>query len=360
MRTIKTLAVAAAIHAAFGVSALAVAADGKTHVVQEGQTLHLIAMQYGMSWKKLAEINGIENPDDIKAGMTLKLPDDAVVPRAVPPSNAMQEEKLPAISHAGNRDVSEKPKVVKGPPAPSKGGVAPPPPSGSDGIARTRVFEVQPDTTIEVKVSKDDVNRLSVRGGRIEEVFGASEHLLMKGDDARGQVFFRFNPEKKGNSRRYYPVSLFVSDDRGATYTVVLRPNNQSSTSVVLKPTFGPLPNAIDNERTTTPDTPYQDRLMSLIQAMYRNADTPRYEATERGVTTKRWDGLPMVLVRDWTGDRLLGREYLVKNTHDHQTMRLTEAEFSTKGVLAVAIDHHELAPEQVARVFVVQQAGGR
>lgn len=99
---------------------------------------------------------------------------------------------------------------------------------------------------------------------------------------------------------------------------------------------------------------------MSLVGAMYRNADTPLYEATERGVQTKRWDGMPLTLVRDWAGDRLVGREYRVRNENRGKPIRLHEAGFATKGVLAVAIDHHDLAPGQVARVFVVEQAGGR
>lgn len=46
---------------------------GGTHVVQRGESLSTIAARYGMSAAELAAANGIENPNLVRAGSTLRL-----------------------------------------------------------------------------------------------------------------------------------------------------------------------------------------------------------------------------------------------------------------------------------------------
>lgn len=47
---------------------------GQTYTVQKGDTLSGIAKRYGVSWKDLAEINAIKDPNKIRAGQKLILP----------------------------------------------------------------------------------------------------------------------------------------------------------------------------------------------------------------------------------------------------------------------------------------------
>ncbi|MBP6473448.1 MAG: LysM peptidoglycan-binding domain-containing protein [Chloroflexi bacterium] len=45
-----------------------------THVVQPGENLFRIGLQYGVSWVTLAQYNGLTNPNGIVAGQTIKIP----------------------------------------------------------------------------------------------------------------------------------------------------------------------------------------------------------------------------------------------------------------------------------------------
>jgi LysM repeat protein len=54
------------------------AATPQTHTVQAGENLYRIGLKYGISWVKLAEYNGLANPNMIKVGQELKLSGDAV------------------------------------------------------------------------------------------------------------------------------------------------------------------------------------------------------------------------------------------------------------------------------------------
>lgn len=47
---------------------------GTTYVVQPGDRLFRIALRYDMSWTRLAEYNGIVNPDSIYPGQVLQIP----------------------------------------------------------------------------------------------------------------------------------------------------------------------------------------------------------------------------------------------------------------------------------------------
>jgi len=51
--------------------------EPRTHVVQAGENLYRIGLQYGISWVVLAEANGIANPNRIVVGQVLTIPSEA-------------------------------------------------------------------------------------------------------------------------------------------------------------------------------------------------------------------------------------------------------------------------------------------
>jgi LysM repeat protein len=57
----------------------------KTHVVQPGENLFRVGLQYGLSWVVLAQYNGITNPNNITAGQTIQIPCEGATPPPVTP-----------------------------------------------------------------------------------------------------------------------------------------------------------------------------------------------------------------------------------------------------------------------------------
>ncbi|MBC8206884.1 MAG: LysM peptidoglycan-binding domain-containing protein [Kiritimatiellales bacterium] len=47
---------------------------GQSYTVQKGDTLSAIASMYGTSWKKLAELNNLSNPNKLYVGQEIKIP----------------------------------------------------------------------------------------------------------------------------------------------------------------------------------------------------------------------------------------------------------------------------------------------
>jgi LysM repeat protein len=74
----------AAAQPAAGETAVTTAACPTEHVVQPGENLYRIGLQYGLSWVALAQYNGITNPNNITAGQTLKIPCPGTTPPTQP------------------------------------------------------------------------------------------------------------------------------------------------------------------------------------------------------------------------------------------------------------------------------------
>lgn len=70
------------------------AASGTVYVVKKGDTLSGIAAKYGTTYQKLAQINGISNPNIIHVGQQIKLPSAAQ-------TNTTAAEYYPACKYSG-------------------------------------------------------------------------------------------------------------------------------------------------------------------------------------------------------------------------------------------------------------------
>ncbi len=68
--------------------------DAQVYTVQKGDTLSTIASMYGTSWKKLAEFNGLSDPNKLRVGQELRIPSSLGAP-AARPSAAPSSKKAP-------------------------------------------------------------------------------------------------------------------------------------------------------------------------------------------------------------------------------------------------------------------------
>ena len=67
----------------------AVAASGKTHVLQPSETLYGVARKYGVSVAAIQDANDIDNPNTIRAGQRLRIPAETTVAERKNPSGRL-------------------------------------------------------------------------------------------------------------------------------------------------------------------------------------------------------------------------------------------------------------------------------
>lgn len=69
----------------------------QTYKVQKGDTLSSIARQFGISWKRLAEANGLSDPNKLRVGQELRIPSSsgAPAPRSAAPAPVVKKASPP-------------------------------------------------------------------------------------------------------------------------------------------------------------------------------------------------------------------------------------------------------------------------
>lgn len=188
-------------------------------------------------------------------------------------------------------------------------------------------------------ISKHQLNRIAVRGDRIQQVFGVDENLHVETDEQGGQIFIKC-AHPHGN-----PVSLTLITEGGLTQDLTLTPEDVEAQTILFKP--GAVKDQVMEE-----DNSSQDQLMSLMQAMIAGQKIDGYEMTSVS------DGEPNGRFRaykHYEGPEYRGIHYIFKNEGDEPIL-LTEPSLAQPGDLAVSLSHTNVAPGTCVSLYVIQK----
>lgn len=213
-----------------------------------------------------------------------------------------------------------------------------------------QVIEAADGVTVAGKLSAREVTRIAVAGGRVAQLFGSDERLQIEKDEAQGQLFVRLAPPASAA-----PVNVFVVDDAGRTYTLVLVPTDIPADTVLIKPAGAARP----APRSQKSAQAYQKAIKSLIRQMANDGVPDGYEVRERNTAVPLWKEVRFVLEREYAGERLRGEAYTLVNASGSELV-MTPQEFYRPGLLAAAPERTVLAPGQSTRVFLVHERGSR
>jgi TraK protein. len=218
----------------------------------------------------------------------------------------------------------------------------------SPALLAAQLVEVRDGTVASVRISGNEPNRLVIRDGRVHKVWGADGKVVLKPDADTGQIYLQ--PTDGWRTRSF---SIFVKDDLGGVYTLVMAPTDMPSETVTLvRPERA---KGTDRRKAMAWETsmPYERTVIELIRHMALDSSPEGYSQTDIKREIKLWQEARLVLLSRYTGGKLEGEVYELTNV-DGKKMRLDEQEFYRTGVLAVAIDRHELAPGSSTKVFLV------
>lgn len=197
----------------------------------------------------------------------------------------------------------------------------------------------------EAIISMREPNRLAVEGGRIRDVRNVKGEIEKVVDEHVGQVFLTLpaDTDKK--------INIFVTDDNDATYSLMLIPQDVPAETIILRPS-GRTRNATSGGEKAPS---YQRAVKNLILTM--SDTTARRDGKEINKVVPLWKDTRMILNRRFNQGGLIGERYFLVNLSAIE-MVLAEQEFYRPGVLAVSVEHHNLAPAQSTTVLVVRQRG--
>jgi conjugal transfer pilus assembly protein TraK len=204
---------------------------------------------------------------------------------------------------------------------------------------------------VEVRIAALETNRLAIDGRRIATVVPSVEGALsIKKDEALGALYFTLaRPQGTGT------VTLFVTDDQGTTYTLLLLPRAIAGEDILITP---PVASASGATSPKTRAATHDRQIKDLVLIM---ADESASPASGDVVAVNKeiplWREARLVLVSRLVQGAFVGEKYRLLNVSG-APMVLAEQELYRKGVEAVAVQHHNLAPQEATDIFIVRDRG--
>jgi type-F conjugative transfer system secretin TraK len=195
----------------------------------------------------------------------------------------------------------------------------------------------------EIQVSNRQMNRIAVKGDRIQQIFGADEHFHIETDEHGGQIFLKFLSDQM-----LEPVSLTIVTEEGLTQDLTLMPDDMDAQTVLFKP--GISVDEGDENRLET----REDKIAALITAMAAGDLLEGYDIKpvapgEESETTSAFKA-----IKTYEGESFKGIVYCLQN--DGETvLNLAEQDVAQPRDLALSLSTTTLAPGLSAQLYVVQ-----
>jgi|GEM_PF-3103935 len=196
----------------------------------------------------------------------------------------------------------------------------------------------------EVMVSNRQMNRIAVKGDRIQQVFGADEHFHIETDDHGGQIFLKFLSDQM-----LEPVSLTIVTESGLTQDLTLMPDDMDAQTVLFKPGLGQGERE-DNEASE----PREDQIVALISAMAAGDRLEGYDIKALGPREENKPDAAFKAVKTYEGESFKGIVFCIQNNGETD-LKVTEQDIVQPGDLAVSLSATSVAPGASAQLYVVQ-----
>ncbi|MBY0461769.1 MAG: type-F conjugative transfer system secretin TraK, partial [Alphaproteobacteria bacterium] len=97
------------------------------------------------------------------------------------------------------------------------------------------VHNLSEGTRIQTNICPTEMNRISVQGDRIAQVFGAEGKFTHQVDEETGQFFLKPLSQAEGGFP-HVPVSLTLITESGLTQDMTLFPREKTAATILLKP----------------------------------------------------------------------------------------------------------------------------
>jgi type-F conjugative transfer system secretin TraK len=199
---------------------------------------------------------------------------------------------------------------------------------------------VQEGIEVNAVVSTTALNRLAVENDRIASVKGTDREFELDKDGELGQVFLK--PLVKEG-----PIHLFITTEKGHTYTLGLTTHERGAESIVLTP-IGVITTLLPHSNA------YESLLKELIKAMHTQQALEGFVVESAKVKLPNVKGIKVTHLQSYVGQSLLGQILEVSNVTD-APLQLTELQFYLPGVRAIAIVDKVLAPKAKTRLYWVR-----
>ena len=200
---------------------------------------------------------------------------------------------------------------------------------------------VEEGTTITAYVSETSLNRIAVFNDRIVNVKGNSGEFELDTDQELGQIFIKPVLSDK-------PIALFVTTEKGRTYSLHLMSQQMNAENIVLMPLEENV--MMQWEKTGS----YESALKTILRAMYTDTPLEGFAIEKPHNKLPKLPGMNLTLLKSYRAAHWIGDIIEVSN-QEKETLYLSEAEFYQANIRAIAILDKVLAPQAKTRLYWVR-----
>lgn len=206
----------------------------------------------------------------------------------------------------------------------------------------------------EVAISRYEQNLIEIKDRKISSVIpSVNGSLSYQKDSTNGVLYFQLaNPNFLGT------ISVFVNDNEGERYKLILVPSEQAAQEIIIVP---PTPRGQSQGESLQLREKSGSYIYEIKQMMFDLGRAGNGENTsdvmKKIVVNKKiplWKQTDLVLANRYDNSVLMGEEYYLTNKTD-KTLVMREQEFYRNNVLAVSIDKLNLEPNETTVVYVVR-----
>lgn len=208
---------------------------------------------------------------------------------------------------------------------------------------------------IQVNISALESNRLAIDGRKLASVVPTQPGVISgTKDETLGVWYFSLASASAASGT----VTLFVTDDQGATYRIVLVPRAIPAEDIVIRPNVETT--AAGRGSGSAPVAAKAPSFQRQVKALILNmADDSQQGSRTDSVKVHKdvslWREGRLTLEAKFPEAELMGEKYRLTNISP-QAMLLAEQELYRRGVRAVSIKHQTLTPGDSTDIYIVRE----
>jgi conjugal transfer pilus assembly protein TraK len=225
-------------------------------------------------------------------------------------------------------------------------------------VCATQIVEHADRGHQQANISANEQNRLAIEGRRIANVVPSQKGVLaFVKDESLGALYFTL----ANDSPQHGTVTVFVSDDKGVTYKLILVPRPIAGAEIILRPPKAHGSNMYREGTVKGRTYSYQGNIKNhmLLMADGSASDHHGIEVIAVDKEVPLWKEGQLRMVSKYKGDDFVGEKYHLTNVSP-SPMRLVEQELYRPGVRAISIEFHTLAPGESTPIYILRDRNDR
>ena len=212
--------------------------------------------------------------------------------------------------------------------------------AASLSASAAQVLVGKPDDTLSARVSRSEPTLIRIEGHRVRRIFGAEGEFAVTADKEAGTAYLKPTTDKP-------TLSIFVSDENGRTWKLLLSVTDGPSDSITIKGR---------SVAGSGKDVARNQMIKRVLLSLQSDTDV-EMEARVVNEIVPLWTEALFVLTRVIDGP-VKGEKYLLTNTSAN-TMVIDERELYRRQVIAISIAKPQLSSGETTEVFVISENPG-